>query len=240
MAHKEQQDFLLKIKNKSTNNMKSLDEIAIYNGTDKSSLIHNYCVKYEKYLPFKRDDNLKILEIGVLNGASIKTWKDFYPNSEILGIDINVDCLKYEDTDNRILIEIGSQIDGDFLSRIIKKYGNFDLIIDDGSHMQNHIIYTFENLFDNLVEGGVYVIEDTACSYWGEYGGSLKGNNTSIEYFKKLIDHINFFGKKLQNNIFHARREDWNIMELCSPDCRIDIESINFLNGIIFINKRGK
>ena len=44
--------------------MSLLNEIAKKYGTDKSSEIHDYCVKYEKYLPFNRSDELKIMEIG--------------------------------------------------------------------------------------------------------------------------------------------------------------------------------
>ena len=84
--------------------MSTLNKIAQSYGTDKSSDIHNYCVKYEKYLPFNRYDYLNILEIGILNGKSLKTWKEYYYRSNIVGIDINPDCKQYEE--ERISIEI--------------------------------------------------------------------------------------------------------------------------------------
>ena len=96
--------------------MSILNELAKRYGTDKSSEIHNYCVKYEKYLPFERYNKLNIMEIGVLGGDSLKTWKDFYYRSQILGIDINPDCIQYQE--DRISIEIGSQADDKFLSNI--------------------------------------------------------------------------------------------------------------------------
>ena len=58
--------------------MSTLNNLAIRYGTDKSSDNHNYCVKYEKYLTFNRYDKLNILEIGVLDGKSLLTWKDYY------------------------------------------------------------------------------------------------------------------------------------------------------------------
>jgi len=61
--------------------MSTLDILGKLNGTDKSSNCHNYCVKYEKYLPFNRYDDLKILEIGVLHAKSLKMWKDYYYRS---------------------------------------------------------------------------------------------------------------------------------------------------------------
>ena len=221
------------------NNMKTLDEIAKKHGTDKSSLIHNYCEKYEKYLNFDKNQNLKILEIGVFNGASVKTWSEFYPNSLVVGIDINKNCKSYE-SDN-IKIEIGSQDDETFLNQVISKYGEFDFILDDGSHHQSHMIKSFEVLFPQLKKGGTYIIEDACCSYWPGFGGGLRRPGTSIEYFKNLIDDVNFNGQMSESFMPNvARREDILIKEVTSKqlNIRTDIESINFLNSIIIVTKR--
>ena len=221
--------------------MSLLNSIAIKNGTDKSSEIHNYCTKYEKYLPFNRYENLSILEIGVFNGESLKTWKDFYYNAKITGIDIEPHCKQYEDSSNNIFVEIGSQYDKDFLINTALKHGKFDMILDDGSHMNHHVIFSFKYLWDSIKSGGVYVVEDTSCSYWELWGGGYKKEGTMVEYFKNLTDDVNFRG--LQNfnmpNV-NARREDWltDLSNQVQPDCVTDIESINFLNGIIIITKR--
>jgi hypothetical protein len=218
--------------------MSTLDILAKSYGTDKCSETHNYCVKYEKYLPFNRWDDLKILEIGVLDGKSLLTWRDYYYRSHITGIDINPDCKKY--SGERISVEIGSQADNVFLNEIMREYGKFDMILDDGSHMNSHMIYSFEHLFESVKSGGVYVIEDVGCSYWEDYEGGYLKPTSCMEYFKALSDDINFRGLMNHNkpNV-HARREDWLIENSVSmPTCRTDIESINFLNGIIIITKR--
>lgn len=216
--------------------MSNLNEIAKYFGTDKSDDIHNYCVKYEKYLPFNRYDKINILEIGILNGKSLKTWKEYFYNSTILGVDINPDCKQYEE--KRISVEIGSQVDGNFLSRIWQQYGPFDMILDDGSHMNEHVIYSFEHLWNHVKSGGVYIIEDIGTSYWSEYGGGINFPKSSMNYFKKLTDDVNFRGVLNMNKVnVHARREDWCI-ENAEKNCITNIESINFLNGIIILTKR--
>ena len=140
--------------------MSLLDSLAKKYGTDKSSDVHNYCVKYEKYLPFKRYQDMNILEIGILDGKSLLTWRDYYYKSKIVGIDINPDCKQFEDKDNNISVEIGSQDDFVFLNEIMREYGKFDMILDDGSHMNEHVIYSFEHLFESVKSGGLYVIED--------------------------------------------------------------------------------
>lgn len=220
----------------------NLEKLAIKYGTDKSSEVHNYCEKYEKYLPFNRYDNLNILEIGVLNGKSLKTWQEYYYKSKIVGIDINPDCEQYNDRDNRVYVEIGSQCNNVFLNDIMREYGPFDMILDDGSHLNEHVIFSFEHLFQSLKSGGVYIVEDVSTSYWSWYGGGLNDPNSMMEYFKRLADDINFRGiENLDNQeAVWWRREDFLIpyTNKVLPDCRTDIESITFLNGIILIRKR--
>jgi hypothetical protein len=55
--------------------MGELDRIAKKYGTDKSSDIHNYC---EKYIKFKKEERLNILEIGVSEGKSVKMWSEYF------------------------------------------------------------------------------------------------------------------------------------------------------------------
>lgn len=218
--------------------MNTLDLIGKKYGTDKTSDCHNYCVKYEKYLPMKRYEKLNILEVGVLNGKSLKMWKDYFYNSNIIGIDINPNCSIY--AEDRINVEIGSQTDVEFLSKVSEKHGPFDLIVDDGSHINSDIITTFEFMFDKVKSNGVYVVEDSCTSYWDEYGG---GNHfdTVMNYFRRLVDDVNFFGAMNdKHGLYHARNEqllDQSVKQK-NIKCRTDIESICFLNSIILITKR--
>ncbi len=217
--------------------MSTLDILANLNGTDKSSNWHNYCVKYEKYLPFNRYDDLKILEIGVLHAQSLRMWKNYYYRSQIVGIDILPECKQYED--DRISIEIGSQNDFEFLKQVSEKYGLFDMILDDGTHHSSDVIFSFEHLFESVKSSGVYIVEDCATSYWPDFGGGYLKNDSTIEYFKRLVDDVNFRGLKTDPTGTY-RKESILIplSERIQPSCRVDIESINFLNGIILITKR--
>lgn len=221
--------------------MRSLDKIAIERGTDKSSQIHNYCVKYEKWLPFNRLEPLKILEIGVLAGQSLLTWREYYPNAIIIGIDIDINCKLHESPEQNIFVEVGSQDDPAFLAEVVNKWGPFDMILDDGSHMNSHIIFSFNHLIDSVRSEGVYVIEDSCTSYWPEYEGGFRLSGTAIEFCKDLVDDVNFNGQyqSLFWNV-HGRREDFLVKQTLENNIsiRTDIESINFLNGIIIITKR--
>lgn len=218
-----------------------LDEIGKKHGTDKSSNIHDYLKKYEKYLPYRRDEKLKILEIGVENGASLKTWKEYFYNSEIIGVDINSECVKHNE--ERILIEIGSQVDSTFLENVGNKHGQFDMILDDGSHINEHIISSFKDLFKYVKSGGLYIVEDVCTSYWHNWGGSKYGKDTVVSYFKNIVDEVNFWGEELEvnNGMWHARKDQPLIEQLHKKGHHFvgtEIESINFLNSIIIMTKR--
>jgi len=217
-----------------------LDEIGLKHNTDKASCHHDYLKKYQKYLPFDRKDSLRVLEIGVLEGASVKTWADWFYNAEIIGLDRNPACKKTEQ--DRIKIEIGNQADKNFLNYLTNKYKQFNFIVDDGSHLPDDVIASFEHLFPNLVSGGIYCIEDTCTSYWTEYDGGLLQSHTHIEYFKRLIDEVNFYGVYAPEPYSPTVRRDSVLMEYEKKRNHIylgmDIESILFTNSMVIISKR--
>jgi hypothetical protein len=132
----------------------TLDELAIKYGTDKSSLHHNYTEFYEKYLP---KNPKKILEIGVLTGASIRMWKEYFPEAEIHGLDL------FEEHSEPDIEGVkwwkGSQTDPNILHLLRKE--NFDLIIDDGSHVSIHQLVTFFSLYQRDC---YYFVEDIHCN----------------------------------------------------------------------------
>src|SRR5690606_41306911 len=67
-----------------------------------------------------------------------------------------------------------------FLALVINNIGEPDLIIDDGSHINEHVIESFNFLFPRLKSGGIYVIEDVQTSYWVDYGGdNIEMNNNT-------------------------------------------------------------
>jgi hypothetical protein len=213
--------------------MKTLDEIAKECGTDKSSLSHNYCSKYERFLPFSHKSKLNILEIGIFRGESLKMWKQFYPNSKVLGIDIQPDCKEIKFPDG-IEVLIGNATDDGLLSSL---QDDFDLIIDDGSHESYDMIYSFEKLFPKVKSGGVYIIEDTVCSYWEEYNS--RSPISVIEYLKGIVDSINFHGYKLKNNHPHFRNEQFILSEIeNSTYFQQTIDGMMFCNSTVIIFKK--
>jgi len=129
-------------------------------------------------------------------GGSLRMWKAFFPRSQIYGLDIH-DKSAHDVT--RIRTFMGSQTDEDFLRRMMAEIGPVDIIIDDGSHINEHVVRTFNILFPLLNSNGIYVVEDLQTSYWehvigSDWGGSkdLSAPHTSMNFFKARVDGLNY------------------------------------------------
>ena len=153
-----------------------------------------YLIAYEAELALFRAEGrpVRLLEVGVQNGGSLEMWHEYLPpGSTCLGLDIDdrVAELAYE-TD-RIAVYVCDATDREPLRRAIGDQ-TFDVIIDDGSHRCADVVATFAILFERLAPYGKYFIEDLHCSYYADYGGGLLKKDSSIEFFKGLIDALNF------------------------------------------------
>lgn len=172
--------------------MLTLDQIFVKRNCDKGRLPdgvgHGYGKHYEAILEPLRDLPLRLLEIGVGDGKSIKSWLDYFthPHAEIFGVD-NGPCHEL-DADKRYHFMHGDQTDNSFLSFLTTK-GRWDVVIDDGSHTSSGIIPTFEALWPFVKSQGFYVIEDLRCSYMSGY--QVHGWPGSMYFIRQLLDDIN-------------------------------------------------
>ncbi len=113
---------------------------------------------YDKLMPSDSSAKIRILEIGVESGASIRAWCDAFPNAAVYGIDIEAGC-RAKDV-GRATIFIGDVSDSTFVHNVMRGLDYFDFIIDDGSHKARDQQRAFGDLFGRLLPGGTYVIED--------------------------------------------------------------------------------
>tara|TARA_R110000824_G_scaffold264345_1_gene453168 strand:+ start:343 stop:1125 length:783 start_codon:yes stop_codon:yes gene_type:complete len=139
--------------------------------TNKASK-YGYIPYYEKHFRPIRHEEMNILEIGVRSNrghgpSSLLMWKEYFPNSQIYGLDINPNCAGYDE--ERLKIIIGDQADKRCLDDLVAEHGPFDIIIDDGSHVNSLTIKSYELLIhQGLKPGGLYIIEDLSTSYIGD------------------------------------------------------------------------
>ena len=155
--------------------------------SNKNNAIHKwymYFDAYQRHFSRFRGKDVNILEVGVQNGGSAQMWKHYFthgfPNAkvQIYGVDIDSRCKEFEC--DEIKIFIGSQEDREFWRKLKTKIPKVDILIDDGGHTMRQQIVTFEEMFDFVKDGGVYLCEDLHTSYWKSYGGYNAGGGSRI------------------------------------------------------------
>jgi len=217
-----------------------LDRLATESGADKASYGHNYTKVYAKLFDGIKDDPLKLLEIGVCAGASVKLWERYLPNADLYFIDIDLSNISFRPSRSQLFQADQSKAD-ELLAVMNTTGGQFDIILDDGGHTMDQQIISFKTLFPFLKSGGVYIIEDLHTSYWSWFGGggNLNSPSTSpsstVEFLKQLIDDVNFVGARTakanhDKNLDHIRQELTSYRE--------EILSMTFYDSLCFITKR--
>jgi len=165
--------------------------IDLYNTVEKPSVKwDSYFDAFDLHLSKYVGMQPRVLEIGIADGGSLEFWGKFFKNAEVYGIDAAEKVLSFKYDDPKIHVSLGDQSDPEFWDWYLKDKKKFDVIVDDGSHINDHQILTLIKLFPHLEEGGTYIIEDTHTSYWAQWGGGFRKENTCIEFTKSLIDFL--------------------------------------------------
>ena len=150
-------------------------------------------------------------------------WKAYFPKADIFGLDL-VDKRAHDEA--RITTVAGSQVDETLLLRL-NRDGPFDIVIDDGSHQNAHVIRSFQILFPLLAENGIYAVEDTQTAYWPSFGGAAPGDAgapTSMNFLKGLADTLNYRE--------FPRGEGWEPHPLGRH-----IVAMHFYHNLVFVQK---
>ena len=124
-------------------------------GSDKTT-VHDYSKMYDTELSKFRDSACSLLEIGVFSGCSLAGWRRFLgAEAKILGLDITTDSVIFKGEEILVCDATNPEAVAALDCR-----GNWDIVIDDGSHLIDDQVKTFDLLWPKLNSGGVYVIED--------------------------------------------------------------------------------
>ena len=139
-------------------NSSELCEIGKKYDTDKSSQrnnvtnyrhCHPYTLFYEGLFKNRKDEPLKIAELGILDGASVLMWKEYFPNAEIYGFEYDnnlINNFKQNFNNDRVNL---SYIDVTNKDSIVKAFSElnilYDVIIEDTTHQFEDQIRAIEN-----------------------------------------------------------------------------------------------
>lgn len=153
-----------------------LAELFNFFGSDKDR--NGYSQIYHTLFHRMKDDEIDLLEIGIgtmipgvvssmvgysldgyAPGGSLRAWSHYFPKGQIVGVDVQPDT-QFDDAE-RIETYLCDSMDPKKVSELREKLNRqFDIIVDDGSHFDQHQLITLKNFFPLVKDGGIYVIED--------------------------------------------------------------------------------
>jgi hypothetical protein len=144
--------------------------------TDKNTS-HSYINTYERLFSSKKLLKNNILEIGIgepkqnkENGGSIKLWHDYFPNSTIYGLDIhdisNVNDIIKNNDRIKLFTSINAYDTRFIENTFVKNNIKFDILIDDGPHTLDSMVFFVRHYLPLLNDTGVLVIEDIPDTKW--------------------------------------------------------------------------
>lgn len=191
--------------------MKTLTELIDKYKSDKNA--SHYTPYYEKEFEPIRETVESFLEIGLgtikqgahssmydwktnrvidgqtfaeyMPGASIRAFRDYFPNAEIYGGDVQEDTQFEEDRIKTFLFNSTNKTECDNMLGDIQ----FDIIIDDGSHNPNDQISTMRNLYHRAKR--FYIIEDIHGGNYRVIEEALKNTFSDFKEFYYLEPHRN-------------------------------------------------
>ena len=146
---------------------------------------HTYTDVYEILFQPRRNDVKSLIECGVgtnnpdlpssmgingIPGASLRVWRDYFPDANIIGLDIDKDILFEEE---RIKTYYCDQTSAESIQNFIEsadlKPQSVDVIIDDALHEFQAGVCLLENLYKYLARDGYYIIEDVCLVDFSKY-----------------------------------------------------------------------
>jgi hypothetical protein len=170
---------------------------------------HNYADFYEAKFDHCRDHFRRVFECGLGTnnpaipstmgsagkpGASLRIWRDYFPNAHIFGADIDRDILFQEERISTFYVDQTSPESIRELWRDIQ-VTEFDLIIDDGLHDFEAGVCLFENSFAMLRKSGIYIIEDVWIPSMISFRNYFKSRDHKVEFV-----NLHRPGKPLMDN----------------------------------------
>lgn len=152
-------------------------------GSDKGCW-HNYTTVYSALFRGRKEQPLRLFELGLgtndpqiastmgvngTPGASLRGWRELFPQALVYGADIDRKILFQED---RIKSFYCDQLDQALIRELWSHpdlQGGVDIVIEDGLHTLEANVSFLEGSLEHLRPGGIYVVEDIDRGKLGEW-----------------------------------------------------------------------
>jgi len=144
-----------------------LCQIAEKYGTDKGLAIHGYTPHYNEAFEHRRHDVRRVFELGICGppdvpskaiGASLLTWRDYFPNALIVGVDVNPKWLINLDRINSFWAD-ETKLET-MIGPLRSVNALYDLMVDDAIHDPKEQLLMLETMLPFLARNGTYAMED--------------------------------------------------------------------------------
>jgi hypothetical protein len=161
----------------------TLHELGIKYHTDKA-VYHQFTVWYDFWLSHLRREPIRMLEIGILLGGSLRMWHEYFERPErIFAAD-----LLFPEERGVEAIELGPRVellrlDQSDRQQLAGMPRRLDLVIDDGGHRMEQQQLSLVTLFEHLKPGGIYILEDLHTSqprYAASHGSTIQNNTLRL------------------------------------------------------------
>lgn len=144
-------------------------ESCFFNIETHSLKVDTYFENYESAFEGLQKSNLVVVEVGVLDGGSLRMWQGFFgPASRIVGIEKNPKAKELRSLGFEIFIADQESIED--LRKVLEEIGPIDVFIDDGGHTAKGQIISSLVAAKYVKDGGVIIVEDTHSSFASDFG----------------------------------------------------------------------
>lgn len=188
---------------------------------------HGYAKIYENAFVDLKNASINILELGSFYGNAAAAFYFYFDKAYIYSGDIYPDLFKYKS--NRIKnFYVDSSSRNSLSKNLLSKQNNFDIIIEDASHMLKDQILSLFMLFPLLNSGGLFIVEELD---FPETRDDMKINQTKPDLkqiLKNILNNLDF------NSIYISDEEKKYFLE---NFLSIEIKKGNF-NEIAIIKKK--
>lgn len=127
---------------------------------------HPYTMVYDMFLrPYQRMGSaMRLGEVGILNGASVRMWREYFPEASLSAFDIDKGALEKVSTIHGVsAYHVDAGESGGLraaLSEATEGGKKFTVLLEDASHRLDHQLVFLREAIEFVAPGGLLIIED--------------------------------------------------------------------------------
>lgn len=196
--------------------------------------------EYDWLLSAYRDLPLRILQIGVQDGEELEGYGAYFGNaSSILGCSTDTVFVGEKFQTSNITILVGDVNSNKTYRNIVDFVERVDLVVDDGTRLDNEIIYSFSRYFPLLSDGGIYFIGGGGYCHSEDAKRTNRNPDAVVSFFQELLQILGC-DEVSEENARGEMLKSFNDRHgvLLDHACMASIHSVHFHKSACLIRKK--